>query len=90
MAKLRKVLKTVSIVAVAWWSVCGLADERLDNKAFLETLKIGRLVLDQRQVLKSHSPLNRHLDSLSKSFASYSNKQARVELEAFERAMIQS
>ena len=83
-------LKTVSLVVVAWWGVCGLADEQSDNKAFLETLKIGRLVFDRRQVLKSHSPLNRHLDRLSKNFSSYSNEQARVELEAFERAMIQS
>lgn len=64
-----------------------------DHATFLETLKIGRRVLERRHVMMSHSPLERNrgrLERLEAELPSLSGEQALRELEALERAMILS
>ena len=69
---------------------CAFADSCPESRGFLETIKIGKRLLERRHVPMAHSPLGRRLDRLDKEMPSCSKEQARIELEAFERAMIQS
>ena len=81
-------MKVHGLIAVIALPTILLADVAKKDHASLETLKLGKLLLERRQYIARHSPLSDRLDGVLKG-GSKAGDIAWADLDAIERAMLQ-